>query len=197
MLLAACTSPSGQGDAVVDSDDSGLAEDSGGGLDTAERAADDARVRALTELPTGDTQCQEPMLVRFTQISDGDTAYAEPESGGAYFKVRFIGIDTPELAHSPDPAECFSDEATAFTTAALLDRLAWLTFDAECLDVYDRTLAYVIRGDGDTGFHNRVLARNGYASALAIDPNTSFEAELADDVTAARREKAGLWENCR
>ena len=197
MLLAACANWFGEGDTAADPDDSGLAEDSAAELDTGELAADDARVRALTDLPTGDSECQPPMLVRFTQISDGDTASAQPESGGAYFKVRFIGIDTPELAHSPDPAECFSAEATAFTSDALLDRLAWLTFDAECLDFYDRTLAYVIRGDGDSGFHNRVLARNGYASALAIDPNTSFEGEFDDDVAAARREDAGLWENCR
>ena len=78
VFLAACANWFGGGDTAGDSDDSGLAEDSGE-VDTGELAADDARVRALTELPGGDSQCQAPMLVRVTYITDGDTVNVEPE----------------------------------------------------------------------------------------------------------------------
>lgn len=158
-------------------------------------AADDARVRALTALPEGRAPCRPALLARVTHISDGDTVYMEPDDGSESMKVRFIGIDTPEIAHD-DPAECYAEEAMAYTSATLLNHLVWLSFDAECQDFYDRDLAYVSNGEGEAGFFNRTLARNGYASALAIDPNTTYESVIDDDVEAARQGGLGLWAAC-
>jgi micrococcal nuclease len=169
--------------------------DSGNEAGDTELAADDARVRALTDLPEGDYPCLDPMLVRIAYITDGDTVYVHPADGSAGRKVRFIGIDTPEIAHD-DPAECFGDEATAFTSDQLLGRLAWLTFDRECFDPYDRSLAYLIRDAGEGGFFNRVLAREGYAAQLSIEPNTTYASEISVDVAAAQRDNAGMWEAC-
>ncbi|MDP2317702.1 MAG: thermonuclease family protein [Pseudomonadota bacterium] len=158
-------------------------------------AADDARVRALTGLPEGDVPCAEPQLVRVRETVDGDTFHAVPEGEERYFSVRVIGVDTPEVAHD-DPAECYGNEAWEWAENRLGGRLVWLTFDAECLDIYDRTLAYVFRSNDEDGFFDRALARNGYATPLTIPPNDTYEDEIAADTRAARDEGAGLWSAC-
>ena len=161
------------------------------------QAEDDARVRAMTDLPEGDYPCQAPILVRIPYITDGDTVYVWPEDDSEGFKVRMIGIDTPEIAHEDgEVADCYGDEATAFTASQIQDQLAWLTFDAECLDYYDRVLAYIIRDEGEEGFFNRVLARQGYATQLTVQPNSSFADDFADDVAAAKEDNLGLWGAC-
>ena len=175
--------------------DSADTEDTTSGGDTA-LAADDARVRALTDLPEGDATCREPLLARVVHITDGDTVYVQPDDGSAELKVRFIGIDTPEIAHDPDPADCYGDEAMAYTSAELSGHLVWLTFDKGCTDYYGRSLAYIIRGEGEAGFFNRELLQLGYAWTLTVDPNTTYADTFAADEAAAKRDGAGMWEHC-
>ncbi len=161
------------------------------------RAADDARVRALdtTQLPTAPNPCAAPLLVRVNYAVDGDTFYAYPDGGGQSIKVRMIGVDTPEIAHD-DPAECWGDAAFDYTEAALEGKLVWLTFDRECLDRYDRTLAYVTRDAGEAGFYNRQLVRQGQATAFEVPPNSAFANDFEADERAARSERLGLWGAC-
>lgn len=197
LLLLACsllpgstgdTSPIGGDDTAADTGDSGR--------DTGEDPAiDDERVRGLTGLPEGDDPAAEPYLVRIQYTVDGDTFYAEREDDGEQVKVRMIGVNTPEVAHE-DAAECFGNQAWTYTAEALENKLAWLTFDAELYDDYDRVLAYVIRDTTPEGFFNRNLARNGYAYPLTIYPNDSYADEIADDVAAAQGEGLGLWSAC-
>ncbi len=158
-------------------------------------AADDERVRALTDLPEGDSPCAEPVLVRILETVDGDTFHALPEGEDRYFSVRVIGIDTPEVQHD-DPAECWGNEAWEWAEARLGGRLAWLTFDGECLDDFDRTLAYVIRGNDEDDFFNRALARNGMATPFPFPLTDTYEDEIADDAESARNEGLGLWSAC-
>ena len=187
------------GCAPAASTDTGAGQDSAVTVDTAAeaRAADDARVRALdgAALPVGPDPCAPPLLVRVDYAVDGDTFYATPADGSPRVKVRLIGIDTPEIEHD-DPAECFGDEAHLYTHTELRGRLAWLTFDRDCTDVYDRTLAYVSRDLGEDGFFNRRLARAGYATHLEVAPNTTFADVILADERAARAERAGLWGGC-
>ncbi len=173
-------------------DDTDVPADDTAGDDLAE---DDARVRALTGLPEGDSPCQEPQLVRVLEAVDGDTFHALPEGDDWYFRVRMIGVDTPEIAHD-DPAECYGNEAWDYTVETLEGKLVWLTFDAECLDDYDRTLAYVFRDSDEAGFFNRSLVRNGYATPLTIEPNDTYAELFQADARDARDEGAGLWAAC-
>lgn len=195
-LLAACTSGGWFGqthsEEGVDTGDT-TPDDTGNEAE----GNDDAEVRALTDLPEGEYPVAEPILVRIAYISDGDTVYVHPDDGSEGFKVRLIGIDTPEVEHEDSPADCYGDEAMLFTTTEVKDKLAWLTFDAEYKDFYDRVLAYVIRGSGETGFFNRVLARQGYAEQLTVEPNSTFANDFASDVAAARADNLGLWSACR
>ena len=130
-----------------------------------------------------------------SRVVDGDTVVAVfPE--GRTENVRLIGIDTPEKPGGNLPAECFGAEAGAFTTALLPPGTpVLLTGGAETRDVYDRLLAYVHRAS-DGLLVNMALAREGYADALSIPPNTDYAAQFATAVEAARAENLGLWEAC-
>lgn len=195
LLLLGCptafhgdTAPTPPDDSAVDTD---TASDTG-----FDAAADDARVRALTDLPEGNDPAQPPMLVRIDYVVDGDTFYCTPDGTSDSVKVRMIGMDTPEIAHD-DPADCYGNEAWAYTEAQLTDRLAWLTFDADPDDQYGRTLAYVIRDTTEAGFFNRHLVRQGYAVPLTVEPNDTYKAAIQADADAAEAEGLGLWSACR
>lgn len=161
---------------------------------------DDERVRAIdpSQLPAGPSPCREPLLGRVGSISDGDTVYVDVHDGSAWVNltVRLLGIDAPEEPHGGDPAECFAAESTAHLDALLDGRLVWLTFDAECEDQYDRTLAYLHRDTTDDGFINRHQARQGYAWAYPWDPPVSQSEAIEADEAAARAEGLGMWADC-
>ncbi|MSP54744.1 MAG: hypothetical protein EXR69_03930 [Myxococcales bacterium] len=197
LLLLACPTPfagddTSGGPGVIDDPDTGADT----GADTGPTdAEDDARVRALTDLPEGDEPSAPPLLIRVDYVVDGDTFYCTPDGTFDSVKVRMIGVDTPEIAHG-DAAECYGNEAWAYTGAALNGRLAWLTFDAEELDDYGRTLAYVIRDTTEAGFYNRRIVRDGYAIPLEIAPDDSYAAEIQADANAAEADGLGLWAAC-
>lgn len=129
------------------------------------------------------------------RVVDGDTVIAAFD-GGRTESVRLIGIDTPERPGGNLPAECFGAEAGAFTAALLPPGTpVLLTGGAEVRDVYDRLLAYVHRAS-DGLFVNMALAREGFAAALSIPPNTDYSAHFAAAVRAARTEQLGLWTAC-
>ena len=147
-------------------------------------------------LPAGADPCRTPQRVDVDWVVDGDTLYATPATGGGQEKVRLIGIDTPELGWEGEPDDCFGPEAEARLDELVARQVAWLTFDAECYDVFGRTLAYVHRGLEPSDFVNRLLVQEGYATAFPVAPNVTFEAELAEDETEAARVGAGLWSAC-
>lgn len=121
---------------------------------------------------------------------DGDTI--ELASGE---RVRYLGIDTPELYHRqgrewvvrPEP---YAEAAWAFNRRAVEGRIVRLEFDAERRDRFHRSLAYVYQGER---FINAELVVHGLARPLTISPNTRFAglfARLAQNARAAHR---GLW----
>lgn len=159
---------------------------------------DDDAMRALdpSTFPATASPCRAPALVRVDWASDGDTINVEIPSTGAIERVRIIGVDTPEVAHAPEAAECFGDEARAFTTA-LVDHYVWLTFEQACLDTYDRTLAHVHVTAAPSGSWARQLLRRGLATVLVVSPNRAFESLLESDESIARAASRGLWDVCR
>ena len=129
------------------------------------------------------------------RVVDGDTVVAVFE-GGRTESVRLIGIDTPEKPGGNLPAECYGAEATAFAAALLPPGTpVLLTGGPETRDVYDRLLAYVHRAS-DGLFVNMALAREGYAAALSIPPNTDYTPHFSAAVEAARADSLGLWAAC-
>lgn len=165
---------------------------------------DDARVMALdpSGLRHGDSPCHGPALVQVIRGVDGDTIHVAGLDGAPDTDIRLIGINSPEVAHPsatpPTPAECYGPEARDYVRTYLSGRWVWLTFGngSTCLDIYDRTLAYVFLGGGDRDMVNRQLIQRGYAKAYIFSDNATYETLFNSDEAAARAANVGLWAAC-
>lgn len=110
--------------------------------------------------------------------------------------MRLLGIDTPEKAGGPRPAECFGAEASA----RLVDLIppgtqVLLSRDHETRDQYSRLLAFVHRAD--TGmFVNLAMVEDGFATPLFFAPNRSAEPLFTAAGDLARRNWVGFWPAC-
>ena len=128
------------------------------------------------------------------EVIDGDTVVLE--IAGRAERVRLIGIDTPEATGGILPAECYGDEATAYTSSLLpVGTRVGLTRDIEARDRYGRLLAYVYRA-ADGLFVNLEIAARGYAEALIIKPNTIHADSFYAAAGRARNQGLGLWSAC-
>jgi endonuclease YncB( thermonuclease family) len=203
LVLACSAALSGCPRRIGIDEDAGLPEvDSGydpvaGNRFTGSVILDDERVRALdgASLRAGTSPCRAPLLARVYRIVDGDTVMIRGESAVVDAPLRMTGINTPEIAHPPQPAQCFGDQATTFTTQ-LLNRLVWVTFDAECFDPFDRLLGYVHVGAGEGDFWQRQLLRRGYATVLTVGGNRTYSGVFTADEQFANMSSAGLWSAC-
>lgn len=128
-----------------------------------------------------------------TAVHDGDTIDVEVD--GSTHVVRLLGIDTPEKAGGPRPAECFGQEATEFAEGLLpLGTEVLLARDVETRDQFGRLLAWVHRQDGV--FVNLVLVETGHAEPLFFAPNDALEPLFTTAGNHARRDMLGFWTAC-
>ncbi|MFW6199244.1 MAG: thermonuclease family protein [Gemmatimonadota bacterium] len=118
------------------------------------------------------------------RIIDGDTFVCE--SGE---RVRLILVDTPEMADEPlgRMARSFLRDLIPPGTEVTLE------MDVGERDRYGRLLAYVRLSDGR--MVNRVLAREGYAQVMVVQPNVRHVETIRAAVDSARAEGAGLWDD--
>jgi endonuclease YncB( thermonuclease family) len=133
---------------------------------------------------------------RVLRVIDGDTIEVEFQS--ATLRVRFWGVDTPELG---PPAEPWADEArlmtlqnaTPATTIGLEfddEACGTVPFPSTCFDLYDRMLAYVRTAQGYD--LNAMLLAGGLATVYepaTFDRKASYLALQAE----AQAEGLGLW----
>jgi micrococcal nuclease len=127
---------------------------------------------------------------RVVRVVDGDTIHVA--LGGRRERVRYIGVDTPEVTGRD---ECFGQAATAFNRRLVAGARVRLRTDAERRDRYGRLLAYVhLAADGR--FVNAEIVRRGYARPLAIAPNVRHARRFAALAREARRAQRGLWRAC-
>jgi len=127
------------------------------------------------------------------EVIDGDTVLVR--SGSHTESIRLLGIDTPEVAHHGQSAECFGPEASERTMAIVPPgTVVHLARDVEARDAYGRVLAYVTGPDGTNV--NLLLAAEGYATPLAISPNFGLADTINALVDHARSAGVGLWGTC-
>ena len=124
---------------------------------------------------------------------DGDTIYVR--LAGGVEKVRYIGIDTPEVHHPTRGEEPGGRAATEVNRRLLGHEPVRLETDVQLRDRYGRLLAYVWvrRPDGGELMVNAELVRQGYAAVMTVPPNVRH-AELFRKLAAeAREQRRGLW----
>ncbi len=132
----------------------------------------------------------EPIPVQVKRVIDGDTIIL---SNGD--KVRYIGIDTPELHRRQgdrwrlDP-EPYAAAAKAENKRLLQAGAVRLEVDKQLRDRYGRRLAYVFVNDQ---MINEQLVLSGLARAKPYPPNLRHQARLAAAERIAREHKRGLW----
>jgi endonuclease YncB( thermonuclease family) len=120
-----------------------------------------------------------PFNAVVTRITDGDTVWVRPLSGGVPRRVRIEGIDAPEIC------QAFGTESRDALARHLLNRR--VTVLADSRDDYQRTVARLRLGQGDVGLW---LVTHGYAWSYRFHGSSGpYEREE----TRARRKRQGLW----
>jgi len=121
-------------------------------------------------------------------VVDGDTVVLNDGQ-----KVRYIGINAPELAHDDHSAEPFGEASKKFNALLVNRKKVRLEFDKERFDRYQRLLAYVFLKNAV--FVNAELVSNGYAYLLKHRPNLKYNEILLQAQRSAMSAKKGIWQN--
>ena len=127
-------------------------------------------------------------VARVARVVDGDTVVVL--LGGRSYRLRYIGIDTPEL-----PGDCYAQEAKRRNSELVLGRTVCLEKDVSETDRYGRLLRYVWLPGGE--MVNAILVREGYAMAYTYPPDVKYSQLFVSLQRQAREAGAGLWSGCR
>jgi micrococcal nuclease len=126
--------------------------------------------------------------VTVERVIDGDTIQLK---GGQ--KIRYIGINTPELHDPRRPVECFAKEAFEFNKQLVEGKTVILEKDVSETDKFKRLLRYVWIGDI---FVNDYLVRQGFAEVSTFPPDVKYANQFIEAEKEARDQNRGLWKNC-
>ncbi len=140
------------------------------------------------------TDAVQPGYYEVLSIADGDTITVDME--GKKEKIRFIGVDTPEIAHnSSEVSECYADKAKAYTEAAIDGKRVKLVADEKGSnrDKYGRLLRYVYNYQNLS--LDETLVSEGYGFAVDGFSYTKKESYLSL-MAEAESGKKGLWAVC-
>jgi micrococcal nuclease len=142
---------------------------------------------AYTFGPTGPTT--EASVIR---VVDGDTIVVA--FGGKQYKLRYIGMDTPETVDPKSPVQWMGSQATAANVALVYGKTVYLEKDVSEVDRFDRLLRYVwlVNGTAWT-LVNLELVRQGVASAKSYPPDVRYDDLYRVAEADAQGASLGLW----
>lgn len=126
---------------------------------------------------------QEIQLVR---CIDGDTAKFRIQ--GKEEKVRFLGVDAPEMSHPG------GEEASKYT-CDMLEKAKRIEIEyddnSDIYDKYDRVLGWIFVDN-----HNlsELLLSKGYAEVKYVYGNYKYIEELCESQDKAYQQRVGIWE---
>lgn len=121
-------------------------------------------------------------------VVDGDTI--DVVIDGREFRVRYIGIDTPETVDPRRPVECFGREASQQNRELVEGKTIGLEKDVSETDRFGRLLRYVwVNGE----MVNARLVEEGYATASVFPPDVRHAELFAALEADARSQGRGLW----
>lgn len=139
------------------------------------------------------------LKAKVTKVIDGDTIKVDID--GEIYKVRFIGINCPEIGENE---EFFGKEAYEFSKEKLDGREIFLQKDVSETDKYGRLLRYVwlekpkdLNNPSKDEIRdlsiNGILVREGYAKANYYPPDTSYTKFLKEIEKQAKKENLSMW----
>ena len=121
-------------------------------------------------------------------VVDGDTIHVRLTD--RVEKIRYIGVNTPEIHHPSKGEEPGGREAAEVNRGLVGGRRVRLELDVQTRDRYGRLLAYVWVGDTMV---NAELVRRGYAQAMTVPPNVRYQDLFVKLQRQARDAHRGLW----
>jgi len=141
--------------------------------------------------------------VELVKVIDGDTLLVKSNSNE--FKVRLIGVDTPEIHYNKKLQRDIAKENKTSSEIIKMglkskefmkkminhSKYLFLEYDIQIYDRYGRRLAYVYLQDGT--MLNYILVKEGYAKVYTIPPNVKYQEIFIKAQKEAIKEKKGLW----
>jgi endonuclease YncB( thermonuclease family) len=124
-----------------------------------------------------------------TRVIDGDTIEVVTDTGLTK-RVRYIGIDTPEMHYSTESPACMADAARRLNQELVASTSVILVRDVSEYDGYGRWLRYVLVDGLDVG---ATLLERGYAEAVMIAPDVARAPEYRAIEASARQARRGMW----
>lgn len=122
-------------------------------------------------------------IAHVENVVDGDTI--DVEMNGQIYRVRYIGMDTPEQG------EPFFTEATEANRGLVGGGDVIMKRDVSETDQYGRLLRYVYLADGT--FVNAELLRMGYAQVATYPPDVMHQVLFLELQAEAQATGQGLW----
>lgn len=122
------------------------------------------------------------------KVYDGDTVLLMNGQ-----KVRFLGINTPEVEGRHKSAEPGGEEAKNWLSGKLENKKIRMEKDVEKKDKYGRLLAHVFTEDGT--HLNLELVKAGLATVNIHPPNLKYVGEFLAMQEIAENAEHGLWAN--
>jgi len=123
---------------------------------------------------------EQALVVR---VIDGDTI--EVEIAGQNYRVRYIGMDTPERG------DLFYQKATDANARLVAGQTVTMVKDVSETDRYGRLLRYIYLANGT--FVNAELVRQGYAQVATYPPDVAHQELFVTLQQEAREAAMGLW----
>jgi micrococcal nuclease len=139
--------------------------------------------------PLVQTNVSQPNYVKVERVIDGDTIVLTTGQ-----KVRYIGIDTPEIVDPNKPIECFGKEAMVENQKLVEGKTVRLEKDISEMDKYGRLLRYVYV---ENIMVNSQLVQTGFAKIMSIPPDIKYYNILKLAQSEAKNNHVGLWNICQ
>ncbi len=123
---------------------------------------------------------------RVRAVIDGDTIIVRGET-----RVRYAGINAPEIAHDDRPGEPLGEEAKRYNAKLLKGKRVRLEYAKERYDRYGRVLAYVFLPDGT--MVNEAMVAAGLAYVCYNPPNDRYISRLLAAQRRAIEARRGIF----
>ena len=130
--------------------------------------------------PVGET------YYRVKKVYDGDTILLDNR-----IKIRFLGINTPEVESGRKEGEVGGREAKEWLEKLLTGKKVRLETDLDKKDKYGRTLAHLFTED--KRHINLELVKKGLAVVSIHPPNLKYTDQLLKTQQQAEDKKLGIW----
>ena len=122
------------------------------------------------------------------RVVDGDTIHVR--IGERVEKVRYIGVNAPEIHHPTKGEQPGGREAAAVNHDLVAGKRVELELDVQHYDRYGRLLAYVWQG---RMMVNAELVQRGFAQVMTVPPNVRYQELFLRLQRDARHAGRGLW----